>query len=395
MTAQRLTPEQITASWLELVGSTTPVSRDEPLPALTSGEDPFQLLSARRAEEPLFFAQHDYDWAFELSAYSRPAEAALQVRALDAALGLWKCDALGRRAAERLERIVVRSTSAGRLREPTPHTRESGGIAFIVCPTAWTEALGWYTSGLHVYANTEREFGPGRNAEAASRHALSLVAHLLASAVCPDGVPAARAVSAIREQVPAFRSAAPERARSPICDDLSSLAVDMALCHEVGRRLRKDILPEAGAEEAAADTLGLIAFISSWDVRHARLKDVLGNLGRLTLAVASYWHFLPTYCGSLGAVAQATAQGGEANRFDRDEVDRLVKRGADVLEYLDGYLAPLRHEQTWIDRSADERLVDLFFGAMYGYRQVLLETTRRIPVDELDSAARLAAEQRA
>jgi hypothetical protein len=43
------------------------------------------------------------------------------------------------------------------------------------------------------------------------------------------------------------------------------------------------------------------------------LEGLLGNIGRLTLAVASYWQFLPTFYTMIQLVSAATSGGAETH----------------------------------------------------------------------------------
>jgi len=408
-----LTPKRVLDSWTKLVGAYDQVLGNDTFRAFLGSEMSFEgareifaALDARRTYDPEFFVQHDYTWASDACAYSRPIEVAFQVRVLDAAIGLWKSDAVGRNAAPRLERIAVRSTYMSRLQEASPVVREFEGIAFIICPMAWPEALEWFFAGLAAYAGADtaldraatwsKFLAPECNANAASRHVLSLVANLLASVGCPHDVLMPQAVSAIREHIDAFKEAVPglhQAADTSVSKDLSYLAVEMALSHEVGHILRGDHVEGASVDEQAADILGMVGFVNSWDWRHWCLEGLLGNIGRLTLAVASYWHFLPTFYAITRLVARATSD-TETNDERDKHLDDLIRRGRGVMHGLDGYLSRVGTSSSWKERSSDEQQIHAFFETICGYQRHLIEYVRGIPVPALRGAIRLSQQQR-
>jgi len=417
---ERVTPESIRATWRHLVATHDEVL-GTPNYAIflrtqfnseASFAGPLAALRARERADPMFFAQHPYGWAFNSESYDFSVECAYQVRILDAAIGMWK--ALDQTPQAHLCGIVARQTLSSGLLRATPSVRHESGLTFVICPIGWNEFLAWIFAAFTADCGLARADEPGSTTDIepsrgdewrkmrigpigtarsiARSHWLHLLAAMIASEKCESEVLIPQAIGAILKEVPAFFDGIADLSlchESVISRDMSYLAAEMALSHEVGHVLRGDHLPNTRADETLADLLAHEAFRSSWGWRSFCLRESgLSDVGGWLFGAQAFMWGMNAW-GLIGAELVDAAPSLRA-RWRRALADDMTKRGAAAARRLDEYLRRSPQQPT----PDDVRVMDLVYSKFALHIAELIRFIRAFDTSALEAAADIAALQR-
>jgi|GEM_PF-4329884 len=238
------------------------------------GHNWLAALAERQEEFSEFFDLYNYDWCKDQSAFDFPIEASLQIRAIDAAIGLWQADIEDVPKCPSLSGIVARSTYLAKFKEVTPHVRKvKGGISFLISPLGWLEFIHRYFAGFATYLKI-----PNFQEEGVIQYCqgswLNIAANLIASDVNRMDYFIPDMIKKIIEDVPAFNASHGDfehTNETNLSQDLSYAAHDFSICHEIAHIVANDLdLPD----EKRADRWGLAAYFGSWGRRPALHLDI-------------------------------------------------------------------------------------------------------------------------
>ena len=291
----------------------------------------------RRKDEPQFFELHNYEWAFDKTMYNSTLELVYQVRALDAAIGLWKHT--DRCYNNNLMNIVVRTTYLPSFSCSTPLFNKYEDINFIIIHLGWTEFLHWFFSGFSAYIglisdgtlNNKKTLESiiksdcKENLHNAKRHWISIIANIVASQSCCHEILIVSARTAICKEIDEFNDGIiniNDSVNEKLSRDFEYLALEMSICHEVGHLFAGDsLLPEdKNADEVHADRLGAFSFMSSAGWRNWCLNDyILSDVGRIVLGMHAFHMAL----ASMESVNLCVAI---SNDWRKDQVDAILHR---------------------------------------------------------------------
>lgn len=219
-----------------------------------------EALAERMAEYPNFFGTYDYAWCDERDCFDFPIEAAYQIRALNAAIGLWVSDFPEKPTQLPLGRIVARTTYLAKFDEATPRAQPAKQFDFIVCPLGWLEFIHRYFA---AFGATYPQLGRGDTSWRSHCDAAfgGIAVNLIASAANGIDYVIPAQVDAIVRELPEF-STAPATfvsvSESSLSRDLAYAAHDFALCHEVAHIAAGD--HRSVPDEFRADEWGLAAY---------------------------------------------------------------------------------------------------------------------------------------
>ena len=242
-----------------------------------NGHEWQKAISERFEEFPKFFELYNYDWCREQDAFDFPIEASLQVRAVDAAIGMWLANISDKPINPNLANIVARSTYLAKFKEVTPHVRKmENGIAFLISPLGWLEFIHRYFAGFNAYLGIERSSGKEKR-EHCHGPWRSIAANLIASEVNRMDYFLPVMIDKIIDNVPEFTGADGdfrEVSETDLSRDFAYAAHDFAICHEIAHIVADDFdLPD----EERADRWGVAAYFGSWGRRPALHLDICRN----------------------------------------------------------------------------------------------------------------------
>jgi len=296
----RCPPERIRTAWEAIVGN-----YDSALAQRTSTRDHLISLNADGFEQvrwreairdrveqyPEFFENYDYSWCDNRECFDFPIEAAYQVRAIDAAIGLWCSPLVEKPAALHLGHIVARTTYLSRFEHATPRAKSSAGFDFLITPLGWIEFVHRFYGAFGRAWDFESPARIDWN-ECCADAWNAISANLIASLETEVDHDLPGLVEAVATEVPFFRGALVVLTASDETDlsrDLARAAQDFAICHEVAHIAAQD---ETSPDEVRADRWGLAAYIGSWPLQlplHlnvARADDLRAALGPLAFSWA-------------------------------------------------------------------------------------------------------------
>jgi hypothetical protein len=417
--SRRLTPDEIQRVWARFLPPHDSIlSLKAAKQFLLEGkseealyQNTFAAFEARRKDQPDFFEGGLYDWVLEPSSYSLPIEAAYQVRCLDAVIGLWRAGLEPpEQFRERMGRIVARTTFSPDFNTGTPSTRRRESIDFVVCPLAWANLCDWYFSGFAnslvdnaaVSTDTDAWLLLQRDSvqvddARASRYWTTILAHVIAGLGCPEEILLPQAISAIADRVPEFSCLFRANADAPrpqLAGDMSYLAVEMALAHEVGHIFVGDH-NENNPDELAADNLALGSFVNSWGWRawllegsglsdHGKtvagalpLQNVLLSGTAVRLLVAKRLNLRPSLQEDLRLTLEAV--GLRAERSNRA---------------LENHLGTKIRSGLWPERASDENINLRLAKALQSYLSGFLMFVKNFPSGAVRAAFQTAEAQR-
>lgn len=373
-------------------------------------QNAFAAFEARRLDQPDFFEGGLYDWVLEPSSYSLPIEAAYQVRCLDAVIGLWRARLEPpERFRERMGRIVARTTFLPDFNTGTPSARQREGIDFVVCPLAWANLCDWYFSGFAnslvdssgVFTDTAwllLQRGSVQVDDArASRYWTTILAHVIAGLGCPEEILLPQAISAIADSVPEFSClfrANADAPRSQLARDMSYLAVEMALAHEVGHIFVGDH-NENTPDELAADNFALGSFANSWGWRAWLLQDSgLSELGKTAAGALPLQHVLFSGTVVRLSVAKRLSLRPSLQEDLRLTLEAIGLRAERSNRALENYLRTKIRSGLWPERASDENIHLPLAKALRSYLDGFVMFVKNFPSDAVQAAFRTAEAQR-
>ncbi len=242
-----------------------------------------EALAYRESEFPEFFQQYDYAWCRQREHYDFPIEAAYQVRALDAAIGLWTSPLADKPRPLELGRIVARSTYLAKFDHATPRTKSNRGIDFLICPLGFIEFMHRFFAAFGGVWNVETGLSADWRTQCHSAWQ-AIAVNMIASSEAEVDYFLPSMMAAVVAEVPAFASAllsASEVRDTTVSADLARSAQDFAICHELAHIVARD---EALPNETRADRWGMAAYVGSWPLQLGVHLDI-ANADELRVAI--------------------------------------------------------------------------------------------------------------
>ena len=386
-------PEHIHRAWRSLISN-----YDQAL-SLAHARERFkastwrEALAERREEFPAFFKKHDYTWCDNQACFDFPVETAYQVRAIDAAIGLWLANPEKQASNFELGRIVARTTYLATFYEVTPHVQPVENYDFLICPLGWVEFLHTYFAGFANYWSLMDRDEESR-ASSCKANWLGIAANLIASTVCEIDYFLPSMIEGLVENTPEFSGAYRHFSavtESPISTDLAYAAHDFALCHEIAHIAARDF---EAPDEYRADKWAVDAYFGSWGRRPALHVD-LAQLDPLKASIGpfAFTCALRAILAGRAVITKAIAGSPEKARRRANTYRESASRSRTMLELLAAKTGQFIRDPSDEEFRRQQRDVTAFCSGLLGYEVALFTFFEGLLSTDLCSRAQCAARE--
>ena len=288
-------------------------------------------LVERREEFPKFFEAFDYSWCDEAEHFDFPLETSLQVRTLDAAIGLWLADVAGKPLNLDFDWIVARSTFLANFAEVTPHVQHDTPFKFVVSPLGWLEFIHRYFSEFGQCL--EQSVAPSAGMREVCRAGwMGIAANLIASSCNEMDYFIPQMVDAIIQHDESFSNAQGDfriTRQTDLAADLAYASHDFALCHEVAHIAAEDYQEP---DEDRADEWGLAAYFGSWGRRPAlHLHIGMSNATRAAVGPIVFGSAIRSLLAARGIICKRLQEAGSPVRIGPRQYSDFAQRSRSLL----------------------------------------------------------------
>ena len=350
------------------------------------GLDWKKALKERNEEFPEFFALYNYDWCLDTEAFDFPIETSLQVRTIDAAIGMWLANINDKPAHPHLSHIVARSTYLAKFKEVTPHVRKlDNGIVFLISPLGWLEFIHRYFAGFNAFL--EVSSAPEDQIQTHCKGTwLNIAANLIASDVNRMDYFLPVMIDKIVQEVPEFTEAHgnfKDTSETQLSRDLAYAAHDFAICHEMAHIAADDF---DAPDEERADRWGIATYFGSWGRRPPLHMGICRNDAlRASIGPFAFSCALRALIGARIAISKRL--GHEKTHVQYSIMgDRSRSLWTKTVEFREAYLPEIKTES----HAKEVARVDSLLSHLLDYEVAFATFLTRLDTNACGKAAEIA-----